>query len=67
MVKKKVTITLEEDSHLMIKELALKRRKTISELYEKIIKDYITKNKNQSILEEYETKGVKTEVESKKI
>ena len=29
MVKKKVTITLEEDSHLMIKELALKRRKTI--------------------------------------
>ena len=67
MVKKKVTITLEEDSHLMIKELALKRRKTISELYEKILKDYIAKNKNQSILEEYETKGVKTEVESKKI
>lgn len=64
MVKKKVTITLEEDYHLMIKELALKRRKTISELYEKILKDYIAKNKNQSILEEYETKGVKTEVES---
>ena len=46
MTKKKVTITLEEDSHLRIKELALKRRKSVSELYEKIIENYITKNKN---------------------
>ena len=63
MTKKKVTITLEEDSHLIMKELALKRRKTVSELYEKIIENYITKNKNQSILEEYEIK----KVEPKKI
>ena len=46
MTKKKVTITLEEDSHLIMKELALKRRKSVSELYEKIIENYITKNKN---------------------
>ena len=55
MTKKKVTITLEENSHLRIKELALKRRKSVSELYEKIIENYITKNEINEIFKAIDT------------
>lgn len=56
MAKKKVTITLKEDVHLDLKRIALDNKKSVSELYEEILEDYLKKDKEQVTLEEYEVK-----------
>lgn len=65
MTKKKVTITLKEDVHLNLKRIALDNKKSVSELYEEILEDYLKDNKTDS-LEGYTTEGVTKESETEK-
>ena len=64
MVKKKVTIIINEDIHSTLKKLAVDKNKKISELYEDILKEGLNIIKNQSTLEDYKAEGVNKEVES---
>lgn len=67
MVKKKVTIIINEDIHSTLKKLAVDKNKKISELYEYVLEEGLNIIKNQSNLEDYKTKGAKTEIKSEEI
>ena len=67
MVKKKVTIIINEDIHFTLKKLAVDKNKKISELYEYVLEEGLNIIKNQSNLEDYKTKGTKTEIKSEEI
>lgn len=64
MAKKKVTITLNEETHVRLKRLALDKNKKVSELYEEVLEEGLRLFKEQSTLEDYKAEGVKTEEES---
>lgn len=64
MVKKKVTIIINEDIHSRLKKIAVDRNKKISELYEEVLNEGLRIISNQSNLEDYKTEGVNKEVES---
>lgn len=41
MVKKRVSITIEEEDHLKLKTIAIQRKETISELYSSMVKEFL--------------------------
>ena len=51
MAKKKISFNIDGDIHFKVKELALKNRITITELYTKWIKESLEKETNQTRLE----------------
>lgn len=51
-MKKKVNITIEEDLHIKMKEIALKKKMNVSEVYEDMIKKYTLKFENQTTLDD---------------
>lgn len=51
-MKKKVSITIDEDIHIKMKEIALKRKMNVSDLYEEIARDSILKLSNQTTLDD---------------
>ena len=57
MAKKKVTITLNEETHLKLKRIALDNKKKVSDLYEEVLKEGLRIYNNQSNLEDYKTEG----------
>lgn len=67
MARKKVTITLNEETHLKLKRIALDNKKKVSEVYEDVLKEGLRIIENQSNLEDYKTEGVNKEVESEEI
>ena len=44
MVKKRVSITIEEEDHLKMKTIAIERKETISDLYADVIKEFLDNN-----------------------
>lgn len=56
MVKKKVTVILNEDIHTQLKTMAVKKNKKVSDVYEEVLKEGLRILKNQSTLEENEVK-----------
>ena len=56
MARKKVTITLNEETHLKLKRIALDNKKKVSEVYEDVLKEGLRIIENQSNLEDYEVK-----------
>lgn len=51
MAMKKVCFNLDEDLHFKAKELALKQRTTVTEIYTKWIKEGLKKETEQSTLD----------------
>ena len=51
-MKKKINMTIEEDLHLRMKEIALKRKIYLYDLYEEAIDEFIKKTDNQKTLDE---------------
>lgn len=51
-MKKKINMTIEEDLHLRMKEIALKQGKYLYDLYEEAIDEFIKKADNQMTLDE---------------
>ena len=56
MVKKKVTIIINEDIHSTVKKLAVDKDKKISDVYEEVLTEGLRIISNQSNLEDYEVK-----------
>lgn len=56
MVKKKVTIIINEDIHSTVKKMAVDKHKKISDVYEEILVEGLRIISNQSNLEDYEAK-----------
>ena len=56
MVKKKVTIIINEDIHSTVKKMAVDKNKKISDVYEEILAEGLRIISNQSNLEDYEVK-----------
>lgn len=56
MVKKKVTVIINEDIHSTVKKLAVNKDKKISDVYEEILIEGLRIISNQSNLEDYELK-----------
>ena len=56
MTKKKVTIVINEDIHVLIKKLAVDRHEKISDIYEEVIAEGLRIINNQTTLEENEVK-----------
>ena len=49
MVKKRVSITIDEEDHLKMKTIAIEKKTTTSELYSSMVKDFLNKEEvNQS-------------------
>lgn len=48
MVKKRVSITIEEEDHLKMKTIAIERKETISELYAHVVKEFLD-NKSDNL------------------
>ncbi len=46
-MKKKINMTIEEDLHMRMKEIALKDKRYVYDLYEEAISDFIKKFDNQ--------------------
>lgn len=57
MARKKVTITLNEETHLKLKRIALDNKKKVSEVYEDVLKEGLRIYNNQSTLEDHKVKG----------
>lgn len=53
-MKKKISITIEAELHELAKIKAIQDKKTVSELYEEMLADYLNVNKNQTTLNEYD-------------
>ena len=53
-MKKKISITIEAELHELAKIKAIQDKKTVSELYEEMLVDYLNVNKNQTTLNEYD-------------
>jgi predicted transcriptional regulator len=51
MAKKKISFNIDEDVHYKVKELALKNRTTVTEIYTKWIKESLEKETNQTRLD----------------
>lgn len=51
-MKKKINMTIEEDLHMRMKEIALKDKRYVYDLYEEAISDFIKKFDNQMTLDE---------------
>ena len=51
-MKHKISITIERDLHIKMKQIALKRDMYVSDLYEEIIIDWINKSNNQTTLDD---------------
>ena len=51
MAKKKISFNIDEDVHYKVKELALKNRTTVTEIYTKWIKERLEKETNQTRLD----------------
>lgn len=51
-MKKKINMTIEEDLHMRMKEIALKDKRYVYDLYEEAISDFIKKFDNQITLDE---------------
>lgn len=51
-MKKKINMTIEEDLHMRMKEIALKDKRYVYDLYEEAVSDFIKKFDNQMTLDE---------------
>lgn len=51
-MKKKINMTIEEDLHMRMKEIALKDKRYVYDLYEEAVSDFIKKFDNQITLDE---------------
>ena len=51
-MKKKINMTIEEDLHMRMKEIALKDKRYVYDLYEEAVTDFIKKFDNQMTLDE---------------
>ena len=51
-MKKKINMTIEEDLHMRMKEIALKDKRYVYDLYEEAVSDFIKKFDSQITLDE---------------
>lgn len=51
-MKKKISITIDEDVHKKMKKIALDKDVYVYDLYENLAKEFINKSENQTTLDE---------------
>lgn len=51
-MKKKVSINIDEDLHMMAKKIAIDRKMLVSELYEEMIREFVGVDKGQTTLDD---------------
>lgn len=52
-MKKKISITIDEDVHKKMKQIALEQDVYVYDLYENLAKEFINKSENQTTLDEH--------------
>lgn len=51
-MKKKINMTIEEENHLRMKEIAIKEGRYVYDLYDEAVSDFIKKFDNQMTLDD---------------
>ena len=55
-MKKKINMTIEEENHLKMKEIAIKERRYVYDLYDEAVSDFIKKFDDKISLDEKDGK-----------
>lgn len=58
-MKKKINMTIEEENHLRMKEIAIKEGRYVYDLYDEAVSDFIKKFDKQVTLDEIKWKSEK--------